>query len=444
MKQALVFADRSGDELFPLNEHFSPAMLPVAGHPVLEYTLDRLQSRGIEQVFLIVPANDTQIRHYFETGVRWSLSIQYLSARSDDTPDRVRARLGGSLNAPFAALRGDVWRSPSSSGQDESAPYCGISEGYRNQYELWHNTNNSLEALVWEKTAGQSTESTSSQCGFRGLTSLTEYHQLATASADPGWWPSSAGRSEDLRSGALTRVHPVSLRDGFSCVGDFSMIELGAELSGLNSIGNHCFVARGAALKNAVILDNTFVGAGMRVENAIVVQQRVIRVDLNATLDIRDSFFLAPNRSKAAKNTIYQLLERVLAGLLLIAGFITSRIRQEPRRQSLERVQAHQDLKHALLGKIRLFGRPQSSRISDQLAGENYPWHEQFQNLPIGALSPASLVYPDATDPVLLSLAEIELNDRSSLRTLLKRGFRTMFVGSRYSNHSCAVEEVQS
>ncbi len=429
MKQALVFADRLGEELVPLNEHYAPAMLPVAGHPVLEYTLDRLQSAGVEEVFLVVPAGDTQIRNYFEGGVRWSLTIHYLSARADDTPDRVRLRLGNALEAPFAALRGDVWRCPSSIKLDDSAPFCGLSERARNQYELWCNTSNSLQALAWQKPTGQASLSESPRGRIYGLVSLVDYHQLATASADPAWWPVAHRRAgSGLYSGALSRVHPASYRNGHSCIGDFSLIELGAELSGLNAVGHHCFVARGAALNNAVVLDNTFVGAGMRVENAIVIQQRIIRVDLNATLDIQDAFFLAPSRTKRTTELLYRSFERLLA-VILLGLSLTASLMRGADQNYLTRFEVRRALRQTLAGRLALFGRPQSSRISDQLNHEDCPWLTQFQSISVGALSPAALAYPGAKDPVLLSLAEIELYAPLSLRALLKQGLRAIIAG---------------
>ena len=53
---ALIFADRIGQELEPLNERTCVALLPVVGKPVLEHTLEALVAAGVrEAVIALLP-----------------------------------------------------------------------------------------------------------------------------------------------------------------------------------------------------------------------------------------------------------------------------------------------------------------------------------------------------------------------------------------------------
>ncbi|MBZ0333426.1 sugar phosphate nucleotidyltransferase [Marinobacter sp. AL4B] len=435
MKQALVFADRSGTELSPLNEHYCPAMLPVSGRPVLEHTLTHLQQAGVEQIFLVVPNGDISIRNYFENGARWSLDIRYLNARESDSTDRVRVRLGNSLAAPFIAIRGDVWRSELRSVSEAAAPYCKVSDQQGNLFELWHNDQNSLDALDWSPKSNQAHTHRQNIVDFDPLCHLNNYHQLVTSMVLDKASMHSTLAPLALSLGAQTRVHPMSVNDGTTTVGDFSCIEIGAQLSGTNYVGRHCFIARGAALKNTVILDKTYVGAGMSLENAIVVQQRVVRVDLNASLDIKDSFILASNRQPWLKKWSYLTAERVVAFALLLAAGVVNALSLRIYNHSLTSRPSRNALYAAVTGKIRLFGRQPCTEDMSGLTA-SYPWVAQYYKLEPGALSPAKLAYPYTEDPILLTLAEIELSKKDSWKALMINSLRAMRAMVQAEQHA--------
>ncbi|QSP93981.1 NDP-sugar synthase [Marinobacter salinisoli] len=406
--QALVFADRTGEELAPVNELYCPAMLPVGGIPVLEHTLVQLQGAGITEVFLVVPTGDTHIRSYFEDGARWSLQLYYLVASTADTPDRVRARLGRNLAEPFAALRGDVWRKELSAPEENCAPYCTLSNAKTTRFELWNVRSNSINALCWSAASDAPMSGAKTDDDFSELGSLREYHRIATATANVSAGQSGEAGSRGLQVGALSKAHAVSLRDGRTLVGDSCQLEAGVELSGNNAIGNGCVIARGASIKNSVILDHTYIGHGMRLENAIVVKQRVIRVDIGATLDVQDSFFLASSQFDLGQGFFGRMVERFIA-LALIPLSVLCRFFPQSSDRVLARQHTPKLLWHVVAGRLRLFGRPQSAPIADQLAKEGLPWSVEYQRLETGAFSPAELHYRGSEDANLLSLAEIEL-----------------------------------
>ncbi|WP_394494346.1 sugar phosphate nucleotidyltransferase [Shewanella sp. ENK2] len=52
--QAIVFANRTGNELAPLNQQYCPALLPVANKALVEYTLEDLASAGVTDVKLVI------------------------------------------------------------------------------------------------------------------------------------------------------------------------------------------------------------------------------------------------------------------------------------------------------------------------------------------------------------------------------------------------------
>ena len=54
--KAIVFADRLGQELTPLTEKTSVALLPVVSKPILEHTIESLVMSDIRDITLVVSA----------------------------------------------------------------------------------------------------------------------------------------------------------------------------------------------------------------------------------------------------------------------------------------------------------------------------------------------------------------------------------------------------
>ncbi|UDL07027.1 sugar phosphate nucleotidyltransferase [Marinobacter sp. CA1] len=404
MKQALVFADRDGRELNPLNENYSPAMLPIAGRPVLENTLILCQAAGIDEIWLVTGDNDFELRSYFESGARWSLVIKYLRARAGEHPANVRKRIGSRLDSGVVVLRGDIYRSldlltKAPDGQSDT------SEFKRELYD-WiseHHVNQNLDPLAWPPS--------SNTAEFSGeahhlIKSLKDYHYLATNE--------SASAVELIQPGAQSDLHHSSIESGTTTLGDYSRVEIGARLNGNNAIGSSCLISRGAALENAVIMNGSFVGSGMQLSNCIVDHSRVMRVDLGVCLDVEDPFFVSSNANPINTSFVLIVFQQALAAVLLLlthcgVGFFNPT--PEHRRCTQRR------LARACKGEIRLFGRPRTTAPD---ISPNMPWTEAYLAVPEGAISPAELQFGSNASPTVISLAEIESNRPLSISVVAR------------------------
>lgn len=398
MKQALVFSDRNGAELEPINSRYSPAMLSIGGRPVLENTLILCQQLGIEEVWLVTGANDEGIREYFESGARWSLNILYIRSRRRECPDSVRRRIGSRLAANFIALRGDIYRPLNReylSSDNTELPgtkrfWIEMTAGEQEQ---------SLAPLTWSED-GQSLPGEPKSPDL--LCTLAAYHQLAIGLD-----------KEQLRQsqpGALSQLHHSLIESGNAIIGDFSEVENGCRMTGTNAIGRHCLISRGACLHNTVILDDTFIGPGMSLENCIVDRNRIIRVDLGVTLNVDDPFFASSCTESPFRALVFKALERILAGSFLMALCVGFRPRQPspvPLRSLLAK---------AVRGEISLFGKLNSPPEGS----EEMPWHSAWQAIPEGAISRSSLVYGMDRDATLTAVAEVELDQPRSLASLIR------------------------
>jgi len=76
VRQAVIMAAGLGTRLRPLTDTVPKPLLPVAGRPILEWSIDRLPSQ-IEEVILVVGYRQEQIRKHF--GETWhGRSIKYV------------------------------------------------------------------------------------------------------------------------------------------------------------------------------------------------------------------------------------------------------------------------------------------------------------------------------------------------------------------------------
>jgi len=75
---ALIMAGGRGERLRPLTDKTPKSMLPLGGKPILEHSIDRLISFGIETVTIAVCYLPEQIMEYFGDGSNKGIKINYI------------------------------------------------------------------------------------------------------------------------------------------------------------------------------------------------------------------------------------------------------------------------------------------------------------------------------------------------------------------------------
>lgn len=77
--RAVIMAGGFGKRLHPLTLDTPKPMLPVAGRPMMEHIINRLQSSGIRHVHVTTHYHPDKIRDHFGDGGRFGLSMDYVS-----------------------------------------------------------------------------------------------------------------------------------------------------------------------------------------------------------------------------------------------------------------------------------------------------------------------------------------------------------------------------
>ncbi|MBN2488554.1 MAG: NTP transferase domain-containing protein [Methanosarcinaceae archaeon] len=80
--KAVILAAGEGLRCRPLTFTRSKVMLPVANKPILEHVIHSLSENGIKDIILIVGYEKERIMDFFEDGINFGVSIQYIEQRS--------------------------------------------------------------------------------------------------------------------------------------------------------------------------------------------------------------------------------------------------------------------------------------------------------------------------------------------------------------------------
>jgi bifunctional UDP-N-acetylglucosamine pyrophosphorylase/glucosamine-1-phosphate N-acetyltransferase len=83
-------------------------MLPIANKPILEHLLTEVGKAGVREFIFIVGYHDEQVRNYFGSGDKWSVSIDYCTQRKQlGTADAVKM-VDGLVDGNFLVINGDI------------------------------------------------------------------------------------------------------------------------------------------------------------------------------------------------------------------------------------------------------------------------------------------------------------------------------------------------
>ncbi len=121
IKKAMVLAAGYGTRLKPLTDHVPKPLVPVAGKPMIQYALDRLQAYGIEEVVI-------NVSHLKEQLTAWLAGCKNLTVKLSEEAEPLET--GGGLkkalpllgNEPVFSINSDIiWTDEGESALDRLA-----------------------------------------------------------------------------------------------------------------------------------------------------------------------------------------------------------------------------------------------------------------------------------------------------------------------------------
>jgi len=304
--EAIILADRLGDELAPLDEFDCPALLPIAGKSVVEHCLEDLWEAGIRDATVAFPATHPHFRQRIGDGSRFGMRLRYLATPGEAWPAEVIAR-ARPTTSQVLLVRGDIIRGRAARLIRDAATRClsGSLHAIRGRRHagmvVCEVADRTVSSLDWSLLSVAELPLAMQglgidDAGVNLLDSPAAWHRaglLALAGRFRGLLPSGrAGEDPGLLTGPRSSVARSVAVEGIARVGRHASVRDGVRLSGYVDIGDDCVVDSGAEISDSIVLPGTYVGRGTRLNNAIVSGRWLLRPDLGTCERLDDPLLL--------------------------------------------------------------------------------------------------------------------------------------------------------
>ncbi|MDR8524407.1 NDP-sugar synthase [Shewanella fidelis] len=343
--QAVVFANRNGHELMPLNNFYCPALLPVSNKSVIEYTLEDLANAGIKQVKLVISSQVSQLKSLVGTGERWGLSVDYFLCRDQELASEILPRLLLDKTEAILLARADMLRSPSITSFvsfSQQMPSSLVIAKINNQNAglmMLPAAADYTDALNWplidsstlidKVNCDSVTQVLHGNCFM--LNTLDNYvlanqcmaKAEVTGCIPNGLFHSSAAQQLGFYIGAKAKTGELRTQNAWGVIGDNSWIDASVTMQQSVVIGHNCIVDKGCQLKNCIILDNSYIGQNLDVSDAIICNSLLISAKTGGYIELNDDSLLSKNEPIQVHRKA-SFSQQLAAALLLFISLLFS------------------------------------------------------------------------------------------------------------------------
>ncbi len=107
--KAFILAAGEGTRMRPLTSKISKSLLPIAGKPFIEHTLDALKANGISEISILIGWGAKELESHFGNGSKLGLKIRYIHQKDRlGTAHAIGYARKHMKTDPFLAINGDV------------------------------------------------------------------------------------------------------------------------------------------------------------------------------------------------------------------------------------------------------------------------------------------------------------------------------------------------
>ena len=248
----VLLADRDGAAFGPLAARVVPALLPLAGVPLLERALEALVAAGRRSALLVVGPRAGEVERRFGKGIRWGIALEIVRREDGESAGDVLRRLEHRLDGETIVVRGDI------------GVHAAIGE-------FLHKVEDArgpvVEATIGGRPAGM----------WRILPGALKKKDFPREPGAPEW-------AHDLDFAALPltaipvlvdsvaayRRADAAHANGTTALSERARADGGARLEGSTTVGEESAVLSGARLVNTSVLPKSAIPPGVTLEDAVV------------------------------------------------------------------------------------------------------------------------------------------------------------------------------
>lgn len=256
----VLFADRDGSAFGPLAPRVVPALLPLAGVPMLERALEALVVAGHRSALLVVGPRAAGIERRFGKGIRWGIALEVVRREDGESTGDVLRRLEHRLDGETVVVRGDVGVHAAIAG------FLASLEDARGPV---------VEATLGGRPAGM----------WRLLPGALKKKDFPREPAAPTWTRDPDFAALPLPEGPILVDGIASYRradaahaGGRTAFSQRAHVDAGVTCEGSTTVGEEAAVLSGARLAATSVLPQTAIPPNVTLENAIVSGNVVVDV----------------------------------------------------------------------------------------------------------------------------------------------------------------------
>lgn len=336
--QAIILATGESHKLRPLTVTLPSPLLPVANRPVMGYGIELLARHGVKQITVSLHHLAGEIERFFGDGRRWGVSLHYRLQREVMGTAGSLLLAKQALTETFIVLPGDIvadvdltaalaaHQASTSVATIITRPLQASGAGVdQNNHTLNHTANHTgiyifepevMAAIPYRTpfdiqeqliphllSTGATVHKYEAEGYYNPLNTWADYqaaqkyllhNERTTETSGRARFVSLTGLEvqRGVWLGRKSSVHPQANLVPPVYIGEQCQIGKGVELGPYAVLGNHVIVDENATIANSTILNDTYVGQLLHLQNKVVAGKLVIDTASANHVHLTDPFLL--------------------------------------------------------------------------------------------------------------------------------------------------------
>lgn len=376
--QVLLLATAESTKMQPIANRLPIPLLPIANRPVMLYPLELLARQNCKQLFVALSNHAGHIESYFGSGERWGVELHYLLQRkalgsggyvkqvAAFSPDDLILVVPGDMIIDFdvAALvafhqerRAWVTMLVHADGADDGCVVLADEKGRvrktgngqtaaQTAYDtgLYLITPQAIDLIPAQRYFSIHSHllplllakelpvyAYESDLYWNSLSSFAAYDEaqaMFLRNEEPAngsqpilrpYWRSGHEVVSRIWIGRNNVIHPAARLQPPVMIGNNCYIGQGVQLGPDTIVGDNVIIDEDATLSDTTVLDETYVGRLVKLENRLVNKEQVIDLVSGEAVQITDQFLLSRTYQSVSDTGFFRFLDRVIAILLLLS-----------------------------------------------------------------------------------------------------------------------------
>jgi NDP-sugar pyrophosphorylase family protein len=356
--KAVILATNESLHLAPLTDNLPGPMLPLAGKPIMAYTVELLARAGINDIVICLHRMGGSIEAWFGSGRRWGVNISY-SLQRDFLGDGGAVKWAqGFVDEPFLFMQGNSLHDLNieqliDSHQKSKCQMTIVMSKKGADPDLSIDTQNGLSEqtgayifepelldfiphrevfdiqtqfipLLEEKNINPNyftqTEYWNPIRSFQDLANAQKTYLISSSEENlkkqltlqyPTIYGNRFGKS--VWTGKNNIIHPSVRIFPPVVIGDNCQVGKDVELGPYTIIGSNSIIDDEASIRQSTIVEKTYIGKLVNVEEKIVNRNLIIDVATGQSTYVTDTFLIGEASPPMINNHIRMLLDKTLA-----------------------------------------------------------------------------------------------------------------------------------